>query len=381
MRNKKIVFVFIDWFDPAYKAGGPIIASINFVDNMKTSYELFIFTGNKDLGEKHPLKNIISDVWTKRELNVNVFYASDKYLAFDNIKDQLRNIAPDYVYINSIYSKYFSLFPLLIKRFGRLKSKIIVAPRGMLKKSAVNHKRFKKIIFLKLFRLLNLHNKVVFQTTDETERNDVEIYFGKKNEVYLIPDFVAFETSYNNAVKKEAGEIRMIFVGRIHPIKNLYFLLECLEPIKKKILLTIVGNIEDKGYWQECSQKIQNMPLNITVDMKNDLPHENLRSIILNHHLFILPTKGENFGHAIFEALTLGKPVIISNQTPWRNLYSDKAGWDLPLGDQGLFIQAIEHAISWDQADYNEWSKNAWCLTSKFVKKTNTLASYIKLFS
>jgi glycosyltransferase involved in cell wall biosynthesis len=58
--------------------------------------------------------------------------------------------------------------------------------------------------------------------------------------------------------------------------------------------------------------------------------------------LFFLPTAGENFGHAIFEALSTGAPVLISDQTPWRGLAASMAGWDLPLTDRAPWVEAIE---------------------------------------
>ena len=45
---------------------------------------------------------------------------------------------------------------------------------------------------------------------------------------------------------------------------------------------------------------------------------------------FLLPTGGENFGHAIFEALSCGVPALISDRTPWRDLlrviFADPSG-------------------------------------------------------
>jgi glycosyltransferase involved in cell wall biosynthesis len=60
------------------------------------------------------------------------------------------------------------------------------------------------------------------------------------------------------------------------------------------------------------------------------------------HDLFFLPTRGENFGHAIYEALASGIPVLISDRTPWRNLESLGVGWDLPLNAPDKFRHVIE---------------------------------------
>lgn len=375
------IFIFIDWFYPAYKAGGPVVATVNFVNYMKDFYEVYVFTGDTDLGEKKPLQNIASNRWIEQEKNVKIFYASSGYLTLRAIKDQLRTIGPSYIYINSIYSKNFSLLPLLVNRYWNSKSKIILAPRGMLKASAVSHKRIKKTIFLRLFRILKLQKDIFFHATDETEQQDIKRYFGDRNQVYLVSDFVAAIPPYKNSLPKVAGEVKMIFVGRIHPIKNLLFVLECLSKINQTVVLTIIGNIEDTAYWEVCELKIKALPSTVTIDMKNDLPHAALWSLLMENHVFILPTKGENFGHAIFEAMAAGKPVIISDQTPWQKLNIAHAGWDLSLNNPEQFIAAIEEVINWDNSTYQQWSKNAWSYINENTSLTNTLGQYKKMFS
>ena len=44
-----------------------------------------------------------------------------------------------------------------------------------------------------------------------------------------------------------------------------------------------------------------------------------------------MPTTHENFGHAVVEAWAHGRPVLLSDQTPWRGLAELDLGWDLQL--------------------------------------------------
>jgi glycosyltransferase involved in cell wall biosynthesis len=94
-----------------------------------------------------------------------------------------------------------------------------------------------------------------------------------------------------------------------------------------------------------------------------------------------LPTQGENFGHVIFEALCAGKPVIISDQTPWLHLQEARAGFDLPLERPDLFEQAIEQAAAWNNEEYQEWSNNASNFASMHLNVQETVNQYKKLFS
>ena len=69
--------------------------------------------------------------------------------------------------------------------------------------------------------------------------------------------------------------------------------------------------------------------------------------VILDSHLLFSPTTGENFGHAIFEAFALGRPVLISDQTPWINLIDIGVGYDLPLDNNLIIKQKIDSNNIW----------------------------------
>jgi len=55
-----------------------------------------------------------------------------------------------------------------------------------------------------------------------------------------------------------------------------------------------------------------------------------------------MPTFAENYGHAIAESLSMGTPVLISDNTPWRKLGEKGLGWDINLSAVGEFVSAIE---------------------------------------
>ena len=128
-------------------------------------------------------------------------------------------------------------------------------------------------------------------------------------------------------------------------------------------------------------EKIASLPAHIRVDHPGEIPNEQLPAITARHHIFVLPTRGENFGHAIFEALLLGKPALISDQTPWRDLQQAGAGWDLSLAQPDAFRQAIERAAAFDQQEYTRWSQNARAFAEQHLNRGNIKEQYLKLFS
>jgi glycosyltransferase involved in cell wall biosynthesis len=117
------------------------------------------------------------------------------------------------------------------------------------------------------------------------------------------------------------------------------------------------------------------------VKLLSDVPHHRLEEMLTAHHLFCLPTQGENFGHAIFEALAAGRPVLISDQTPWRSLAKRKAGWDIPLSDSTGFVNAIETVAAMDLRELNEWCKEAWRYCNDYIQQSDIKEQYRKLFN
>jgi glycosyltransferase involved in cell wall biosynthesis len=287
----------------------------------------------------------------------------------------------EFVYLNSMFSKYFTIFPLLAGKAKKNESKYFLSPRGMLRTSALQFKPVKKKLFLYVFRWLNYHKRIEFVAADQTELEDIKRFFGNTVPATILPNFSGAIAEQPVHINKHPGALSIISIGRIHPVKNLDYLLNVLKKVKSDIRLTIIGSLEDLKFWDSCKQIISGLPENISVSYQGERPNHELAAIVSTHHIFALATKGENFGHAIAEALNLGRPVLISDQTPWRNLENEKAGWDLSLQHPELFVSAIEKAAAFTQSEYDIYVKNAWDFANKKTDKDNLAINYKLLFS
>lgn len=371
----------VDWFAPGYKAGGIITSTVNFVNSFSSEFEIYVLTTDRDLMDNSPYENIITDKWVALSGRYKIFYCSPSNLSWRSILALIKDIRPDFIYLNSLFSRYFTIYPLLMRKIGVVKCNIILAPRGMLKESALKYKRLKKIIFINVVKLIRLHSGIKFQATDQTEFLDVKKNFGQNVNVSLVQDAAGVINEYPGSIFKASGVVSLLFIGRIHPIKNLDYLLLLLPKISGQIKLTIIGNEEDLEYAERCKEIIMQFKDNVNVSFSGALPNIKLITHIKAHHFLVLPTSGENFGHVIFEALILGKPVIISDQTPWLNLARNKAGWDLPLEKSDLFKEAIQKAVDIDQNGYDDISYGAWKFACNSVNITSFINDYKKLFS
>ena len=71
----------------------------------------------------------------------------------------------------------------------------------------------------------------------------------------------------------------------------------------------------------------------------------------------VLPSKSENFGMVVPEALARNIPVIASKGTPWEELNTNHAGWWIDIGAEPL-AKAIKQAISLTDAENQKMVQN-----------------------
>lgn len=378
---RKKILLFADWYEPGYKAGGPIRSCVNFVRQMQDHYTIYVFTSDRDFGVSQPYAGVRTDEWVMSGEHVHLYYSSPGNTSWGNIRQQIQAVAPDFIYLNSMFSTRYTIFPLLISRMYGVRARIVLSPRGMLRASAVRFKSLKKQVFLRAFRWLGFHRSIYFLASDTTESADIRRYFGDRVVISVLSNFPAAVAESPVAVGKERGELSVIFVGRIHPVKNLDYLLEVLKGMKAQLRLTVVGSLENPSFWEKCRSILATLPANVRVEYAGEIPNHELPALLAAHHIFALPTRGENFGHAIYEALVLGRPVLISDQTPWRGLEKATAGWDLPLSRPDLFLDVLERAAAFDQAEYDRWSVSACRFAEETVSASNLKEEYQKLFS
>ncbi len=381
MKKKKIL-IFIDWFLPGYKAGGPVRSMANMIEHLANEYEFFIVTRNTDYLETEPYKNIEYDRWVDFQPHVKVFYASPEYQNKKTFKKLINAQSFDIVYVNGIYSWKFSILPLWVLKRSGIKN-IIVASRGMLAKSAINVKSDKKRIFLKLAKLLGLYSGVVFHVTNEKEGRDVKEALGEEVKTIVASNFPRKKLIEPKTTDKKQNELRLVSLARIAPEKNTLFALKRLSELPEitcNISFDIYGQIYNEDYWQECDKVIETLPENIEVKYKGTVSADSVGKTIQNYHALFMPTRGENFGHVILESLSAGRPVLISDQTPWRGLEEKKAGWDLPLVDEPKWVEKTEELCRMSNDEYQKWCAGARTLAEEFVNDPELLEGYRRMF-
>ncbi|HEY4797624.1 MAG TPA: glycosyl transferase family 1, partial [Bacteroidia bacterium] len=171
--SKKKILILSDWYLPGYKAGGPIKSISTLIANCSDVFDLYVITSDRDLGEDKPYKNIQSDKWNSVGDSVSVYYVSEKNINWKNLLSVIRQIEFDLIYLNSYFSRCFSIYPLLYQKFGFIKTPVLIAPRGMLGDGALQIKQTKKKVFISLSKMLSLHKYVSWHATSKQEAQEI----------------------------------------------------------------------------------------------------------------------------------------------------------------------------------------------------------------
>jgi glycosyltransferase involved in cell wall biosynthesis len=378
-RSAEKLVVLCDWFPPAFRAGGPVRSCYNVAIGLSGRAQVWVATGDRDLDAAAPLEGVTANRWTELRPGVAVCYCSPTLLGWRRLWELRRR--PATYYLNSLYSPRFTLLPLLAWQLGLLRGRMVLAPRGMLRPSALNLKAWKKRWFLWFFRRSGLARRLRFHATTAEEAADIRRALGDDVDIATVPVLPAAAPADRKPAFKPAGRARLAFVGRLHPIKNLDRVLDWLESgAVEGIELDVIGPAEDPAYAASCRRRAGALPPGIEVRFHGEVPFEQLVARLGPAHFLILPTRGENFGHAIYEALAQGKPVLISDQTPWRRLEAAGAGWDLPLGDDDAWLRALRLAVAMDDATYRRHSAAAAALAERWRAGEDTIGRYFRMF-
>ncbi len=374
--------MFVDWYLPGYKGGGPIRSIANMVDQLEDQFKFLIVTRNTDYCESKPYMNILPDKWidTMGGYGTKAYYISKERLGFKQIKKIIQENPSADVYLNSMFSWYFAIIPLLIlkRQNGR---KVILAPRGMLSPGSFGVKKKKKSIFLFLASLAGIYKNVSFQATSKNEMKHIEAHGLSDTPLIYAPNLPEKNINLKEFDRiKEAGKVNLISIARIAPEKNLLYALRILNKVKGEVKLDIYGSIYDQNYWAKCNDLIKTMHGNIDVQYHGHLPVDSIQKVLDKNHFLFMPTTGENFGHIILQSLTTSCPPIISDQTPWDNLNASSAGFCISLDNQSEWVDVIEACIAMGDIEYKKMCRQAGIMAQSYINDPAPLSLNKALF-
>jgi glycosyltransferase involved in cell wall biosynthesis len=378
------IFTLLNGYLPGFRYGGPVQTVANMVRLMPPEHRFYIFTRNHDHGDERPYPGIEFNTWLPLGPS-HVYYASPSHEVLANLLKEIRQVDPDVIYANSFFASSTARV-LFARRLGLLKRPLVIAPRGEMAPSALAMKRWKKLPYLTLLRASGGLGGVTFHASTELERAQVQRALSHRHDVVIAPnvrvapDIVAGDAaSKGQRVKKQVGRARLVFLSRVSAMKNLIAAIECVARVGGTATLDIYGPIGDHSYWERCQAKIGELGAGSWITYRGAVRPEEVIPTLGRYDFLLLPTMGENFGHVIFEGLSAGTPVILSDRTPWK-LDADGAGWCLPLGDPDEWVRVVRSCVDMTPGEHAIRSRNASLAASRSAADRQPLEQMVELF-
>lgn len=348
-------------FWPQKNSGGPPISIMNLVQSIKNSFDIYVISKNHEINDDKPLDGIFPG-WNRFDFGKAIYTAKGEH-TFRTIIKLIEDVAPDVIYQNSFFSMD-DLLPVLFYKKRHPNVKVIIAPRGEFYPERMRVGKFKKTVYGKLFRYSGLLKGVYFQGTGQEECVQEKAFLGISDDYLVnIQNISLPAKGMYNRIEKKPNELKLVYVARIHPTKNTLKAIEWLGGVSGDIQYDIYGSIENESYWKQCQEAIARLPQNIIVRYMGVIDHEQVASTISRYHACYMPTTGENFGHSIVEAMLMGKPVVISDQTPWTDV-NGNGGFAISLNDKKTFISALNELVRMDEKQYSVLSEQI----EKYIK-------------
>ena len=173
--------------------------------------------------------------------------------------------------------------------------------------------------------------------TSQAEFRDCKKYGIPENKIELIP--LSFNPSdITKSKEKAVKKMRLLFVGRIVPLKNLHILLDAINIVKKEIPeieFTIVGEeisgrlYGDVGYKQKLESLIDTLEIKENVKFVGWKTEKELWNIYQNSDLFLFASTYENFGLPLLEAAHFGLPLVSTDVGVAKDLINENKGGNI----------------------------------------------------
>lgn len=278
----------------------------------------------------------------------------------------------------------------------------ILAPCGMLYKEGMGKSYFTKKIAWEIFQKRVLQNISCFHAKSDQEISNIFSVFSNLNiekipnplpsvnQAHLLEENLTFEKHIKN-------KNILLYIGRLVKRKGIKDLISAWDKLmlkKSDWVLLIVGDDENKGFLNDILKQIENcnnincINLNSIKNIKNNpnliitgsLYGDSKAQVYKKSNLFINPSNFENFGMTIAEALNYNLPVIISKNTPWKQVEKLKCGWHLEENNLNLY-KILNKALKMTKSELKKMGRNSSDLTKDFNSSNiakKALSLYLK---
>jgi glycosyltransferase involved in cell wall biosynthesis len=313
--------------DPVY---GGLSAVVPRLADQLTAQEgigtsIAAFCGPEETGDAHKQQKRALSIWPMGR------YA---WLTQTELKNRFRSrvAASKGVHIHGIWESSTLQAASAARRAG---IPYILSAHGMLERWALANKRVKKLLYAGLFEHRNVEGAACLHALTQAEAEDYR-RFGCKGPIAVIPNGVdapsgADAELFLREFPVARGKQIVLFLGRIHFKKGVDLLVQAWKTAAQahpEALLVLAGP-DSEGTLAGVEETISRLQLTHRVLVTGMLRSEMKWSALAAADYFVLPSYSEGLSVAALEALSMGVPLILSEQCNLPRVAQAGAGWQV----------------------------------------------------
>jgi glycosyltransferase involved in cell wall biosynthesis len=247
----------------------------------------------------------------------------------------------DVVHLNYTYS--FPTIPTLL--LARLRNRpVLWSPRGALLASHAwrgARRPWIKWVWERVCRLVASDCVLLHSTSEEERAANLSRLPGMR--AVMIPHGVEIPASLSRHWQPN-GVLRLMFLGRIDPVKGLENLIEAIALLEGGSTRLDIYGAGSSDYVAHLKQ-LAASTVGETVRFRGHVEGEQKRQAFAEADICIVPSFTENFGMVVAEALAHGVPAIVGRGAPWSQVEERRCGlWvDNSPASLAAAISAMRH--------------------------------------
>lgn len=205
---------------------------------------------------------------------------------------------------------------------------------------AHNHVKYKVTQIDLLKKYCSIHISLANWLKEVNEKNDIS------NSILIKQGIDSSFIQITQEAKKRNPKIKIIFVGRMHPLKQVETVLEALKEFKEQIDFSIITIPfkDEMEYYKEIKQRFNSLGY---TNWYENLSRDGVAKKINNSDILILPSKFEAAPLVILEAFALKVPVIGSDYIAIKEMVNHNVnGLIFKNGDVDCLKEQLDRIIN-----------------------------------
>lgn len=366
-----MIYAICESLDANY--GGPSVSIPTMLSVLNDDEYIFISVDCPRTSHNELIVKLDSAKWVKlKQLGPKPLKFSWNFILF-LIRLRRNRDESQILYVNNLWN-FCAFFPFIYRLLIK-SSKLVVSPRGALFSHCWSKGKVRKNLAFWIFQRKMLALADVVLVTSKAEAECVARLVPTAK-LRLLPNYLALP---RRIPRESRGMTKLVYWGRIDPKKNIKSLIKSFSAVDCERLseLRLIGFSNCHSAYE--LEILNDLRARDRIDCVPFISRSEIGKLVDDARFFILPSYSENFANVVLEALALGIPVIVSDQTPWLEVEKFRCGF--VCGTTPDSIQsAIEKAANVSDVEHEEMSKNAYNFARRYSIDDESVREDIQAF-